>query len=141
MKAKEYMREVAKIDKMIKNKMIEVQQWKNIATTCAINMGEKVQTSKKPDPMADAVCEYTDLENEIRKDIDELTEKKMSISHTIEKLQIEEYDILHIIYIQGRSLKEAAAIGKRGYSFTANLHGRALKHLQDILDERECNSV
>lgn len=131
------MRKMEKINKMIRNKMMEVEQWKDIATSCSThsNNGERVQSSKKADPMADAVCAYTDLEQEIRKDIDELIKIRMEITHTIEKLNVEEYDILHRVYIQGKTLKEVAAEEKKEYSFAAALHGKALKHLQDILEK------
>lgn len=135
-KAKDYMRKMEKINKMIRNKMMEVEQWKDIATSCSTHAdGEKVQTSKKADPMADAVCEYTDLEKEIKKDIDKLVKTRMEIVHTIERLNAEEYDILHRVYVQGKTLKEVAAEEKKEYSFAATLHGKALKHLQDILEK------
>ena len=135
-KAKDYMRKIEKINKMIRNKMIEVQQWKDIATSCSAKLSrERVQTSKKADPMADAICEYTDLEQEIKKDIDGLIKERMQIVHTIEQLNVEEYNILHRVYVQGKTLKEVAAEEKKEYSFAAALHGKALKHSQDILEE------
>ncbi|MGN0483846.1 MAG: hypothetical protein ACI4HI_09875 [Lachnospiraceae bacterium] len=137
-KAKDYMRKIEKINKMIRNKMMEVEQWKDIATSCSTHSeGERVQTSKKADPMADAVCQYTDLEQEIKKDIDGLVKTRMEIVHTIEGLNVEEYDILHRVYVQGKTLKEVAAEEKKEYSFAAALHGKALKHLQDILVKEE----
>lgn len=137
MKAKDYLQQISKLDKMIQNKMIEKEQWKDMATsTTASSDGERVQSSGSQQKMADAVCKYVAIEAEINSQIDKLIELKKDVISTIEQLPSTEYDLLHIVYIQFKSFEEAAEIYKKTYSWATTVHGRALKHVQDILDGR-----
>ena len=136
--AKYYLRRVEKLDNMIKNKMIERDQWKSIATgTTAVSDGERVQSSGSQQKMADAVCRYVSIEDEIIRDINKLCSVKQEIVKTIELLPATEYDVLHKVYIQYKSLYDVAADYKKTYSWATTVHGRALKHVQDILDLKD----
>ena len=142
MNAKEFLRQIKKLDKLIENKLAEVQKWKEIASNTSPNMtGERVQASGNPQRIADAICRYIDLEREINKDIDNLIEIKKSVINVIEKLNTTEYDVLHKVYVQGFSFDEVAIACKRSRSWATTVHGRALKHVQNILDKKEIESV
>lgn len=147
MKAKEYLQQVEKINKMIDNKLVELEQWKAIATgITAHSDGERVQASGSQQKMADAVSRYVDIQNEVDKQIDRLVELKKEVISTIEQLPSDEYDMLHKMYI-GRvdeegceikymSLEEIADSKKITYKWAATIHGRALQKVQKIIDER-----
>lgn len=138
MNAKDFLQQVKKLDKMIENKLAEVQRWKDIANSATSNMsGEKVESSHNPHKIVDAICTYMDLETEIKKDIDALVRIKNDVISVIEQLNATEYDLLHKVYIQHYRLDEAAYMLKNSYSWATTVHGRALKHVQKILDERE----
>lgn len=142
MNAKEFLRQIKKLDKLIENKLAEVQKWKEIASNTSTNMtGERVQASGNPQSIADAICRYIDLEREINKDIDNLIEIKKSVINVIEKLNTTEYDVLHKVYVQGFTFDEVAIACKRSRSWATTVHGRALKHVQNILDKKEIESV
>lgn len=137
MKAKEYLQQVTKLDMMIQNKLIEVEQWKSIALgTTSRSDGERVKASGSQQKMADAVAKYVDMEKELNLQIDRLAELKQTIISDIEQLPANEYDFLHKMYIQGMELEEVAAIKGKTYSWATTVHGNALKQLQRILDER-----
>lgn len=153
MKAKVFLNQLKKLDAMIENKMIEREQWKAIAegvtaggTSVIIvdkkgkqqlhNM-EKVQASGNPQKMADAVHKMIEIDDEIDLCIDKLIEAKKDVLAVIEKLSAAEYDIIHKIYVQHLNLYEVAAMSDRSYSSITTLHGRALKSVQMIIDERE----
>ena len=117
--------------------MIEVEQWKAIATgTTAQLGGERVQTSSSQQKMADSVCRYIDIESEINKSIDKLIDTKRDIIGVIEQLKLVEYDILHKHYVQYLTLYEIAELYGKTYSWITSVHGRALNNVQKILDER-----
>ena len=138
MKAKEYLMQVSKIDRMITNKIQEVKQWKDIALSSTVSSdGDRVQASGSQQRMADAVGRYVDIEKEINADIDRLVDVKREVIKTIEMLPEAEYDLLHMIYIQGMDLIAAAESEGKTYTWATTTHGRALSHLQKILDERE----
>lgn len=147
MKAKDYLLQVEKANKMIDNKLVELEQWKAMATGITANAeGERVQSSGSQQKMADAVSRYVDIQNEVDKQIDRLVELKKEVISTIEQLPSDEYDMLHKMYI-GRvdeegceiiymSLEEIADSKKITYKWAATIHGRALQKVQKIIDER-----
>lgn len=135
MKAKEYLMQVSKIDSMINNKIQEIRQWMDIATSATVSSnGERVQSSGKQQKMADAVGRYVDIQKEINADIDLLVDTKQAVIKTIEQLPEAEYDLLHMVYIQGFELNAAADMKNKTYTWATTTHGRALSHLQKIID-------
>lgn len=138
MKAKDFLNQIKKLDKLIENKLAEVQQWKEIANNTTVNMsGERVQSSGNHDNIANAICTYLDLEREIKQCVDELIAKRKDILDVIEQLPATEYDILHKIYVQGFTLQEVASLYDRRYEWATTTQGRALKLVQIILNKRE----
>lgn len=142
MKAKEYLQQVKKLDVMISNKIAEKAHWMAIASsTGAFSTTEKVQSSGSQQKMADAVDRYIDIEREIDEQIDKLVDTKNELLGTIEQLDAIEYDLLHKIYVQYRPLNEVADSYGKTYSWATTVHGRALKNVQRILDERESHAA
>jgi hypothetical protein len=142
LKAKEYLQQLQKLDKLIENKLAEKERWKCIATTTTAPLsGERVQSSGNPQKMADAVCRYIELESEINTCIDSFVDQRQEIISTIEMLEVAEYDLLHKIYVQYLTLQDAATAFDKSYTWVTTMHGTALKHIQRILDERECEKV
>lgn len=143
MKAKEYLGQIERIDKLIENKIIEKEHWMSVATsTTTFSEGDRVQSSGSKQKMADAVCRYLSMEDEINEAIDRLIDLKQEVISTIEKLpSVDEYDVLHKTYVQLMTLQEVAAAKDKSYSWVTTIHGKALKHLQDILDERKRNEL
>ena len=126
------------IDSIIKNKLIEQRQWKDIALGITANMGgERVQSSGSQSKMADAINKCVDMESEIDKLIDMLIETKKDVIQTIEQLNSPtEYNVLHMRYIQFMDLQSIADHYKREYGWATTTHGRALAHVQEILDRK-----
>lgn len=138
MRAKAFLSQLDKLNKLIENKMIEKQQWQSIALGIGQRTdGERVQSSGSQQKMADAVVRYVDIEAEIDAAIDMYVDKKNHIISVIEQLPVTEYDILHKVYVQGIPLDEVAVAFNKSYSWVTSKHGRALKAVQDILDAGE----
>ena len=136
--AKDYLLQIQKLDKLIENKLQEVAHWKAVATgTTVCSEGDRVQSSGSKQKMADAICRYMQMEDEINAAIDRLVDTKQEIIETIEMLSIDEYDLLHKIYVQKKELYEAAMEMDRSYRWATSVHGRALANVQKILNERE----
>ena len=152
MDAKKFLKQLQKIDKMIVNKQSEIEQWKAIAEgTSAQCSGERVQSSGSQDKMANAVCKYTSIEQEVERHRNELIDVKQDVIAVIESLEnATEYDVLHKMYIgkivyreDGTTynhyfeFQEVADMYDRQYSWATTVHGRALKNVQRILDARK----
>lgn len=138
MDAKSFLQQVEMLDAKVTNKLIERQQWKDIALGITASIGgERVQSSGSQQKMADAVIKCVDMENEIDNLIDELIHTKKKVISTIEKLYSPtEYKILHLRYIQGVSLTDIADNMNKEYSWVTTTHGRALKNVQKLLDRQ-----
>lgn len=138
MKAQDFLRQVRKLDLQIQNKLIEKQQWRDVALGITANMdGERVQSSGAKSKMADAINKCIDVEAEIGCLVDKLIEVKKEVIQTIELLDSPtEYDVLHRRYIQFLSLQEIADHYRKDYGWATTTHGRALKSLQSILDKK-----
>lgn len=136
MNAKDFLKQIKKLDKLIENKMIEVQQWKEIAqnTTASNPSADRVQSSSNPHRISDAIDRYIDLEKEINRYVDELVDTKKAVISVIEQLEALEYDILHKMYVQNFTLYDVADKYDRSYSWATTIHGHALKNVQKILD-------
>lgn len=138
MEAKDYLRQVKRLDVRIKNKLIEQMQWRDIALGITANMeGERVQSSGSKSKMAEAVERCVDMEVDIDRLVDELIELKKEVIETIEQLDsATEYDVLHRRYIQYQSLQEIADHYHKDYGWATTTHGRALKSVQEIMDAK-----
>lgn len=134
----DYLKQPQKLDVIIKNKLIERQQLKDIALSITAHSdGERVQSSGSQQKMADAIDRCIDMDAEINRLIDRLIDTKNEVIATIERLNTTEYDVLHKLYIQGMSFDEVAAAKDRSKSWVTTIHGRALVNVQRILDEQK----
>lgn len=136
--AKEYLKQIEKLDLMIDNKIAEIAQWKSVALkVTAFSDGERVQSSGSKQKMADAINRCIDIEAEVNQLIDNLYEVKRDIISTIEQLNATEYNILHKVYVQHESLQDVADDYGKAYTWITTVHGRALKNVQEIIEKRE----
>lgn len=126
------------IDSIVKNKLIEQRQWKDIALGITANMGgERVQSSGSKSKMADALNKCVDMEAEIDRQVDRLIAEKREIVSTIEKLDNPtEYRLLHDRYIKYIELKDIAVKWKKDYTTITTTHGRALRNVERLMEGR-----
>ena len=129
-----YLEQVEKIDSIIKNKLIEQQQWKDLALGITANVsGERVQSSGTKSKMAEAVEKCVDMEAEIDSLIDKFIDTKKEVTQTIEQLYSPiEYNVLHMRYIQYKSLQDIADHYGKNYEWAKVTCKRACNHVQVI---------
>lgn len=137
--ARQYLQSVVKLDKLIANKLKEIEQWRSIAEGTSVSANaDRVQTSPKPDKMENAVIRFVDLQNKANEMIDKYIDMKEDVISLIEAVDDAiMYDILHKRYIDNIPLVEIA------YSYDVSVdtinrkHKKALKKVQEIMDERK----
>jgi hypothetical protein len=136
--AKEFLNQPKKLDLLIKNKLIERQQWRDLALGITANMeGERVQSSGSQQKMADAIVKCIDMEAEIDSLVDRFIDKKKEVVQVIEQVDSPiEYDILHRIYIQYMTLQDVADHYGKEYGWATTTHGRALRSVQEIRERQ-----
>lgn len=127
----EYLKQVEKLNILIENKQLEVEQWKDIAEGITGQAdGERVQASKSKQKMADAVNRYTDIEMEIC----ELAEKKQEIIRTLEELPAAEYDVLYKYYIQQMQIREVALLMNKSITWVKDKKRKGEAEIQMLLN-------
>ena len=133
-----YLEQVEKLDSIIKNKLIEQRQWKDIALGITASMdGERVQSSGAKNKMANAVEKCVDMESEIDSLIDKLIDIKKDVIQTIETLYSPmEYNVLHMRFIQFKTLQEIADHYGRDYDWAKDTSKRGCSHVQAILNKK-----
>ena len=100
----------------------------------SLSSNEKVKATKQIDVMQCAIVDYVQKEEELQAEISRYWEKRAEVIQCIEKMKNVEYDLLHKVYVQGKTLDEVAYINDKSYSWATTVHGRAIKNLQAILD-------
>lgn len=131
-----FLEAVEKQEAVIKNKLIEKQQWKDIAMGITASMeGERVKSSGTKSKLSDAIDKCVDIETEIDDLIDKLIDLKKEVTAVIEQVQSPtEYNLLHMRYIQYIPLKDIAERWHTEYTNVTTAHGKALKKVQEIRD-------
>jgi hypothetical protein len=139
-KAQIFLEQVEMLDTIIENKLIEQRQWHDLALNITANMdGERVQSSGTKSKMAEAIDRCIDIEREVVDAVNALVEKKQEILRILEKVNSPTgYRILHMRYIQLIDLSDIAKKLNKEYSWVTTTHGRALKNVQNILQEKGC---
>lgn len=135
MDARDYLERIEKQKQIIENKEIEVVQWKEIAKgSSSVVDGERVQSSGNPQKTANAVCIYVDIEKEIEEYKYQLICLMQEISRTIQQLPVIEYNTLHMVYIQGKTLEEVSERYGKSSSWAKEKHRKAIELLQVVLN-------
>lgn len=132
MTTKEYLSQISRLDRMIKNKLTELSQLKEMTHgLSAIPNEERVQSTLNFDKIGTAYCKIESMEENIDKLIDEYADKKNEIISQIDGMEDEIlYDILFSRYIARKTFEKIA--DNMNYSFrqTTRLHGKALKEFE-----------
>lgn len=134
---KEYLYQVKKLDRMINNKLNELEKWKSVCeypNVPAYGL-EKVQSSGGKTTFA--LENYIIMESEIQEAIQELLETKREVIGTIEKLPLPEYEVLYEKYVNFKEFQEIADKMDKSYSWTTSIHGRGLVSIRKILQGKE----
>lgn len=132
--AQEYLDQISKYESMIKNKQAEREFWLSLATNTTAQLGgDRVQSSGNKQQMEAHTVEAVQAEAEIKR----LKQEIADIISTIQRLNADDYDFLHKVYIQHKSLKVVQCEAHKSYSWATTAHSRAKKRLQAILDGKE----
>lgn len=134
-----YLEQYERATTVIPNKLVEIQQWHDIATgITAVMNSECVTSSGAKQKMADAINECMDAVGVLTEEVRRLRAVKQDVIHTIEQIRnVKQYDILHKRYIQFISLSDIAKYYyDRDYTWVTTTHSRALKSVEAVLRER-----
>lgn len=132
MTVKEYLKEIRKMDAFIKNKLIEIQQLEDMKYSITAQLeNEAVQTSPNYDKLADLIAKIEELEEIIVNERSNMLDARRERIKVIEQLpDANQYDLLHMMYVQQKSLKEASIDIGIPYDTAKDIHGKALEYIR-----------
>lgn len=143
MTTKSYLEQIERLDRMIQNKLSEIEQLKHIATSITIAPKEvNVQVSSDKDRMGSAVAKLIDLEQETDRLVDEYIDKRKRIIEQIDSIKdTNMYHVLSERYISRKGLSVIAV--EMGYSFkqVCRIHGNALAEFERIYGKEYLKSA
>lgn len=128
--AREYLGQLEELDIKINQDLERLEEMK----TDACNPGgidyskDRVQTSISGDKLGGQVTRYVTLNEYINAEIDRFADVKEQIISEIRGLHDTHYiQLLFKVYVQFKSIREAAGEMKISYSYAVELHKKALK--------------
>ena len=129
METKQYLMQISKLDKLIKNKLCEISQLKELSiSVSAIKSGDKIQKTPDFDKIGNFYCKIEFLENNLNALIDEYVDKKEKIISQIDSMEDEiYYEVLFERYIQKKTFERIAADMNYSFRNITRVHGKALK--------------
>ena len=134
--ARKYLEQLQEIDININQELERLAEMKSGAScTGAIDYSkDRVQTSPV-NALEKRVCNYVNFEVAISSHIDEFVDAKERIIAEIRGLHHKHYiNILYKIYVQFKSIREAAGEMKISYSYAVELHKKALKAFSETYE-------
>lgn len=128
MTAKEYLSELQLIQMEIEQLQEEREMYLEMATSISVRLSPvKVQTSGSVDRIGDNTSKAADLARMLDKKVNKLMEKQQEITNMIRGLHDKNYiQVLYKVYVQFNTIKQAAVEMKRSYTYTLELHKKAL---------------
>lgn len=132
--AKQYLDQLRVINTKINQKMEELADLMTAATsTGAIDYSkDRVQTSPQ-NAQENRICKYVDLDAEINREIDEFVDIKHRVTKEIQELNVNYYiKILFKVYVQYKTVKDAANEIGLSYQYVRDLHKKALKAFEEL---------
>lgn len=133
MTTKEYLNQISRLNRMINNKLVEIQQLRDLALgISSISTGERVQSTPDFDKIGSKMAKIDELEKNLDETIDKYVDLKNRIIGQIDSMEDEiTYNILFSRYIEKKQF-ELIAIDM-GYSWRQiiRLHGNALRQFEE----------
>lgn len=137
MTAKEYLNQISRLNRMINNKLVEIQQLRDLALgISSISTGERVQSTPDFDKIGSKMAKIDELEKNLDETIDKYVDLKNRIIGQIESMEDEiTYNILFSRYIEKKQFELIAIEMEYSWRQIIRLHGKALKQFEEKFGE------
>lgn len=126
-KAKSRLRLVGKIDRLINNKLKEIDRLKEIATSVSNPLSPNLARSGNDDKIGAIITKIIDYQEDVAAQIDYYINLKKQIVAEIESIEsVEAMQLLYLKYIDGKTWKEIEIDMQISRAWMFRLHGIAL---------------
>jgi DNA-directed RNA polymerase specialized sigma subunit len=142
MNAKQYLRQVRRLDNTVNAKLEQVEVLRAMTTRMTANLtADKVQESNILDKIPTLICKIVDLENEITNDIDKLIDLKTEVMRKIDSIQNDDYRLLLTLrYLNFKTWEQIAVEMNFDYSWIHRLHAKALIQFDELMVQEATQS-
>lgn len=132
MTTKQYLGQISRLDRMIKNKLSEISELKELSRSIsAVKNTERVQTTPNFDKIGTAQAKIDEIERNIDKLVDEYVDKRDLIIKQIDEIEDETYyNILFARYIEKKTFEKISTEINYSFRNTTRLHGKALNEFE-----------
>ena len=139
MTAKEYLGQAYRIDQRIQSKKNQITSLENMAMNCTSAItGKPRNPSPSVSPMADAVCKIVDIKDDLKDELTQLLNYKISILEIIHSVKNLEYQlILEKRYLCYQQWEEIAYDLNYSVSWVLKLHRNSLRAVDAVMAEKE----
>lgn len=135
MDAKNFLRQIRRIDILINAKQKELETIRSKTIYPGISYEEKVQSSFG-NSKENQLINLIEYEIELNKSIDEFIRIKKDVSNIIDKLEDgDQIDILYKRYFQYMTWEEIATSKSYTYQWIHKIHAKALIEVQKLLEK------
>lgn len=138
MTAKEYLMQVVRADRMIDNKLHEIEELRRMSVSITSVLKDDVVSggggSGSGDKVGGMVSKIIDMEYELDREIDKLVDLKREVMRVIDQLETPKCEILYKRYLQNKTWEKIAVETGYSYVWVCKLHGRALQDVERILN-------
>lgn len=127
--ARQYLEQLQELDTVINQDLERLKEMKADATStgCIDYSMERVQTSTSGNKLCNDVTRYVTLDEKINAEIERFVDAKNKIIAEIRGLHVNNYiQVLFKVYVQFKSVRQAAKEMKKSYSYVIELHNKAL---------------
>lgn len=134
MTAKRYLSELQLMSAKIEQLQEEREMYLEMATSISVRLSPvKVQTSGSVDRIGDNTTKAADLGKRIDEEINILLNRQQETIKMIQSLHNADYmRVLFKIYVQFKTVKVASQEMKKSYSYTVELHKKALAEFETV---------
>lgn len=132
--AKQYLSQLEVINEQINQNLERLDDMKTSACdTGGIDYSkDRVQTSTSGDKLCNDVVRYVSLNESINAEIDEFVDAKEQIIREIRSMRKRDFiRVLYKVYVQYKSIRVASKEMKMSYSYTIEVHKKALKAFEE----------
>lgn len=138
MTAKRYLSELQLMSAKIEQLQEQRQMYLEMATSISVRLSPvKVQTSGSVDRIGDNTTKAADLGKRIDEEINILLNRQQETIKMIQSLHNADYmRVLFKVYVQFKTVKQASAEMNKSYSYTIELHKKALAEFETVYADK-----
>ncbi|MCI7428561.1 MAG: hypothetical protein MSS83_05590 [Methanobrevibacter sp.] len=135
MNAKEYLKQLINIDKLINSKQKQVNNLRDMCSIRSADLSGMPKSGNGKDRIVDLIANIVDLEKEINDSIDLLVDLKREAISKIDLLDDNRQKlILNKRYLENETFEKIAVDMGLSWKWTHKLHKEALEELDKFLD-------